>query len=84
MASDEVRERVLGGLKVRIARNTCIASKNCISLAPDVFELDEESIVSFRADAPDAPGRERLIEACDVCPVDALGVVDEDGNQIVP
>jgi ferredoxin len=84
VASDELRERVLAGLTVRIDRNTCIASKNCIGLAPDVFELDEENIVSFRSEAPDDVERERLIEACGICPVDALSVVDEKGVRIVP
>lgn len=28
--------------------------------------------------------RERLIDACDVCPVDALIVTDANGKQLVP
>ena len=54
-----------------------------MGLAPELFELDATGIVTFRADAPDID-RDQLIEACDVCPVDALVVLDEDGNQIVP
>ncbi len=76
-------ERRIGGCTVRIDRWTCIASQNCIKLAPEVFELDEENVVSFRADAAEIE-RERLIEACSVCPVDALQVIDERGQQVVP
>jgi ferredoxin len=77
------KERTVSGLKVRIDRTRCIATANCIKLAPELFELDEERVVSFRPDALE-PGREALVEACDACPVDALSVFDEDGRQIVP
>ncbi len=80
---EDYQERKISGLTVRIDRRTCIASENCMGLAPDLFELDATGIVTFRADAPDID-RDQLIEACDVCPVDALVVLDEDGNQIVP
>jgi len=33
---------------------------------------------------PETVERERLLEACDACPVDALTVWDETGRQIVP
>lgn len=80
----EFRERRFGELTVRIDRETCIASENCISLAPDVFELDDDRIVDFVGDRATAIDRDRLIEACEVCPVDALLVIAEDGNPVVP
>ncbi|MEN6627349.1 MAG: ferredoxin [Candidatus Sumerlaeia bacterium] len=75
-------ERQFRGLAIRIDRAQCIGTANCIKVAPGVFALDGERICSFVAD-PDAE-RERLIEACRVCPVQALTVIDEQGNQIVP
>ena len=33
-------ERQFGDLKVVIDRGTCIATDNCIAVAPEVFELD--------------------------------------------
>jgi ferredoxin len=42
-----------------------------------------EGIVRFRETAQIVP-RERLILACDVCPVDAIIVTDADGRQLVP
>jgi ferredoxin len=78
-------ERTIGGVTVRIDRTTCIGTANCAKVAPDVFELDDERIVTFR-DAPAASTIDRatLVDACDVCPVDALSVFDEDGRQLVP
>lgn len=76
-------DRKVAGLNVRIDRPTCIGSGNCVKVAPEVFELDDSSIVTFRQDATDID-RDRLVEACDVCPVDALIVHDEKGRRIVP
>ncbi len=81
--ADELMEQKFGDLTVRINRGQCIASSNYIKLAPEVFELDEEKIVSFKQDAPEIE-RERLIEACDICPVDALVVTDSGDNKLVP
>jgi ferredoxin len=77
------RERTVSGLHVRIDRTRCIATTNCIQLAPGLFELDDERIVAFRPEAQE-PGPETVIEACDACPVDALSVIDASGRQIVP
>ena len=54
-----------------------------MNVAPEVFEFDEEGIVSFKGEAADIQ-RERLTEACSVCPVDALFVIDASGKQLVP
>ena len=79
----DIEERTVSGLNVRIERSVCIGSKNCIHLAPEVFELGIDQIVTFRQDAEDID-RGRLLEACRVCPVDALVVHGETGEQIVP
>jgi ferredoxin len=79
----EIQERQISGLTVRIEREICIGSANCTKLAGDVFVLDPEGIVTFRPEAPDIE-RERLLEACGVCPVDALVVLDAAGTRLVP
>jgi ferredoxin len=79
----ETQERTVAGLKVVIEREVCIGSANCTKLAPDVFVLDAQGIVTFQPDAPDID-RERLLEACGVCPVDALHAFDAGGRQLVP
>ncbi len=76
-------ERKVGDLTVRIDRGTCIGTTNCTKLAPEVLELDAENIIAFKND-PAAIERDRLIEACRVCPVDALIVLDAARNQLVP
>ena len=76
-------ERKIGDLTIQIDRGVCIGSANCIGVAGEVFEIDDANICAFQAEAADIE-RERLIEACRVCPVDALIVIDADGKQLVP
>jgi ferredoxin len=80
--SGDFAERRAGGLTVRIDRRTCIGSGSCVTVAPEIFELDSEMVVSFCAGEPEIE-RVRLIEACEVCPVDALAAFDEDGASVL-
>ena len=81
MTLDPIERRV-GDLTVRIDRLLCVGFADCLDEAPGAFVLDDEGIVAF-AD-PDLPPRERLLRACEACPVDALSVLDASGRQIVP
>ena len=75
-------ERVVQGLRVVIDRDQCVGFGDCVKEAPEGFKLDEDSIAAFVE--PEAVERERLLRACDACPVDAITVWDETGRQIVP
>ena len=77
----QFEERMIAGLRVRIDRTLCVAFETCVDLAPDVFRLDAEGIITF-VDASGGAPRERLIEACKSCPVDALSLFDEDGEMV--
>jgi len=76
-------ERKIGDLTIRIDRTLCVATSNCMKVAPEVFEFDDENICAFKTNTPDIE-RERLIDACAFCPVDALIVTDANGKQLVP
>jgi ferredoxin len=78
-----IEERAFGGLTVRIDRTLCVGFGDCVGIAPEVFVLDEEGVVTFR-DSPIDVAQEQLLLACDVCPVDALSVFDGEGRQLVP
>jgi ferredoxin len=75
-------ERRVGDLTVRIDRLLCVGFADCLDEAPGAFVLDDEGIVAFAE--PDLPPRERLLRACEACPVDALSVLDAAGRLIVP
>lgn len=69
-------------LKVKVDRLLCIGTADCINIAPNTFELDEEAkaIVKQQNGDPD----EKILEAAKVCPVLAIIVEDDEGNQIYP
>lgn len=81
---EDKEEREINGLTIEIDRSQCIGSGNCVNLAPEVFEIDLSNLVTFTDAIPDDMDRERLTEACDLCPVDALRVENEEGEQVVP
>jgi ferredoxin len=75
-------ERVIAGLTVRIDEALCVGFGDCVGAAPEVFGLNGDGTVDFLDVQTMDP--ERLLEACRVCPVDALTVVDGSGRQLVP
>jgi len=79
----DIREREISNRSVRIDRTLCIGSGNCTNIAPEVYVIREDNIVDFRGKTPDIE-QGRLEEAAALCPVDALIVEDENGEQIVP
>lgn len=68
--------------KIEVDREKCIGAGPCVVIAPDTFELDDENIAVIK----DAKGNsdEDIIAAAQSCPVNAIIVYDEDGNQIWP
>jgi ferredoxin len=69
-------------MRVCIDRSLCVGFGDCVDIAPGAFQLDAESI-AILVD-PDRVDRARLLKACDACPVDAITVWGEDGQQLVP
>ena len=75
-------EQTFGDLRVRIDRELCVGFGDCVTEAADAFQLDAEGLAVF-VDPPRVE-RERLLRACDACPVDAITVWDAAGRQLVP
>lgn len=80
--SDDIREQTICGLTVRILRDQCIGTAACRNAAPEVFEMDDEHVIAFTEEIG-ATTPERVLDACRVCPVDALEVEGEDGEKLV-
>jgi ferredoxin len=78
---DHIEERTISGLRVLIDRTLCVAFETCIDIAPDVFRLGDDGVVTFVEPTPEIE-RARLTEACKSCPVDALTLFDADGGQV--
>ena len=69
-------------MKARVDRDVCIGSGICVSIAPDVFELDDT--MRSRVVHPEAATDDLYREAAENCPTQAIVLEDDDGNQIYP
>jgi len=70
-------------LNTTVNKSKCIASGECVEMAPGVFQLDdaEKSEVYNQTGAPDSV----IIAAARACPAKAIVVVDEEsGTQLFP
>lgn len=68
--------------KVVVDRDLCIGAAPCVTVAPAVFQLDEEN-KAYVVDQNGADA-ETILMAAQSCPVQAILVYDEDGKQIYP
>ena len=68
--------------KIVVDRDLCIGAAPCVTVAPGVFQLDEEN----KAVIVDAHGADddTILLAAQSCPVQAISLFDEDGKQIFP
>ncbi len=69
-------------MKVIVDRNTCIGASNCVAVAPTVFALDESSIAVVLD--PSTVSEDTIWEAAEACPVGAVILQDDEGNQLYP
>lgn len=78
----DIVERKVDDLTIRIDRDLCVGFEHCTDESPTAFRLGIHDVVEFAH--PEHEERSRLVEAAGVCPVDALIVIDSEGNQLVP
>ena len=69
-------------MRAEVDRDLCIGSAMCVATAPDVFELDDEGL--SRVVDQEAGDEESLRQAAEGCPVQAVLLFDEEGNQVYP
>ena len=67
---------------IEVDRALCYGFGDCVDTGPAVFALDEEDTAIVLD--PDAAPLDDIVEAAQNCPVDAIIILDEDGQQIYP
>ena len=70
------------GLRIEVDRELCFGFGDCVDTAPRVFALDAEDKAIVLD--PDGATLEKIIEASQNCPVDAIIITDAEGVQIYP
>lgn len=69
-------------MQIRIRRSECCGNGLCLDIAPAVFALDAKHkcmVLDPEADAP-----EKVMEAAEACPCQAIEVLDDEGEPISP
>lgn len=68
--------------RIEIDRDLCIGAESCVVVAPEVFEMDAEN----KAVLKNATGADdqTILMSAQSCPVAAILLYDEEGNQIYP
>lgn len=69
-------------MKVIVDRDLCQGIGNCVAIAPGVFTLDKENKAVATHIEDISP--EKIHEAAESCPLDAIILKDDDGEQIYP
>ncbi|MDD5081958.1 MAG: ferredoxin [Dehalococcoidales bacterium] len=69
-------------MKVRVERDVCIGVGNCVVIAPTVFQFDRDN----KAEVLNSTSVDEatLWEAAESCPVKAIILEDEAGQQVYP
>ena len=67
---------------IEVDRALCYGFGDCVDTVPAVFALDDEDTAIVLD--PDAARLDDILEAAQNCPVDAIIVIDEEGQQIYP
>lgn len=57
-------------------RDACQGYGNCVTAAPDVYDIDDDGTVVLRVDTIEAADRARVQQAVASCPVSALRIED--------
>jgi ferredoxin len=70
------------GIRIEVDRELCFGFGDCVDTAPRVFSLDDEDKAIVLD--PDGATLEKIIEASQNCPVDAIIITDAEGIQIYP
>ncbi len=62
-------------MKVRVDMNLCQSHGECVLVAPDLFELDDDDVLRWTEDV-DESRRAEVEQAVDVCPMLAIRIED--------
>jgi ferredoxin len=62
--------------QVQVDRDRCVGSGVCESLAPDVFEVDDDGLLIVHREEPAADDLDGVRDAVQACPARALALAE--------
>lgn len=73
----------MGQYKVQVLRDLCIGAASCVAIAPKAFQLDNEAKAIILPTVGEESDQ-ALLDGAKSCPVAAIIVTDQSGNQVYP
>lgn len=70
----------MGRMKIVVDRNRCEANQVCMRIAPEVFRVDENDQLHLLIEQVGPDLQERVARAVNVCPRQALTLVDSENE----
>lgn len=67
----------MSGLKLIVEPEKCQGHARCYSIAPEIFDLDDEGYIAFAELITPEEQEELVREAVEACPENALKIVGE-------
>jgi ferredoxin len=64
-------------MRISADRDVCIGSGNCVLLADEVFDQDDEATVVLLLDTPSTAQESRVRDAVAQCPSHALSLTED-------
>jgi ferredoxin len=69
-------------MKIEVDRDLCVSVATCVAIAPNTFALDEDGIAIIKN--PSGDTEKIILQAAQSCPVNAIRIYDDSGQQIHP
>ena len=63
-------------MRVVVDRDRCIGSGMCTTIAPALFDMDDDGVLIVIKEAPAPNEQSSLLDAVACCPVNALSALD--------
>lgn len=63
-------------MKVSVDKSKCVASGQCVMLAPEVFDQDDDGVVMVLDEEPTGEARDRVRQAARVCPTSLISLAE--------
>ncbi|MEV4921011.1 ferredoxin [Streptomyces tirandamycinicus] len=64
-------------MRITVDHESCVGAGQCVLSAPEIFDQDDDGIVTLLTAAPGTADRDVVFDAADLCPGRAITVHEE-------
>lgn len=61
-------------MKAKVSKDLCIGCGACTTIAPDVFEFDDDGLAKVIKDKIDDDEKDDVVDASESCPTEAIEI----------